>query len=89
MVLTFCKSAPNLRAISLLERLLMVGSGVETEDSTESRPKVKQDDKALHSPFNKIDRGTTFTLRLVGDSIYPKDLSQLVANTAKQWGHQS
>ena len=58
---------------------------VETEDSTESRPKVKQDDKALHSPFNKIDRGTTFTLRLVGDSIYPKDLSQLVANTAKQW----
>ena len=43
-----------------------------------------RDNEALHPPFNTIDRGSTFTLRLVG-KVYPKDLSQLVANTAKQW----
>ena len=58
---------------------------VETENTTGSRPTVQQEDKALHSPFTEIDRGATFTLRLVGEFIYPKDLSQLVANTANQW----
>ena len=57
---------------------------VETEDSTGTRPTVTRDNEALHPPFNTIDRGSTFTLRLVG-KVYPKDLSQLVANTAKQW----
>ena len=89
MVLTFCKSAPNLRGYKFIGTLANGREWVETEDSTESRPKVKQDDEALHSPFNKIDRGTTFTLRLVGDFIYPKDLSQLVANLPQNSGHQS
>ena len=62
---------------------------VEPENSTGSRPTVKQEDKALHSPFTEIDRGATFTLRLVGEFIYPKDLSQLVANTAEQIQNQS
>ena len=57
---------------------------VETEDSTGTRPTVTRDNEALHPPFNTIDRGSTFTLRLVG-KVYPKNLSQLVANTAKQW----
>ena len=57
---------------------------VETEDSTGTRPMVTRDNEALHPPFNAIDRGSTFTLRLVG-KVYPKDLSHLGAYTAKQW----
>ena len=57
---------------------------VETEDSTEKAPTGTVDNEALHPPFNTIDRGSTFTLRLVGD-VYPKDLSYWGAYTAKQW----
>ena len=58
---------------------------VETEDSIGSRPTVTQDNEALHPPFNSIVRGATFTLKLVGDSIFPKDLSYQGANTAEEW----
>ena len=58
---------------------------VEDESGTEPRPKVRQDNQALHSVFQQIDRGSTFTLKLVGEFIRPQRLDWLNANTANQW----
>ena len=55
---------------------------VEDESGTEPRPKVIQEREPLHSVFHKIDRGSTFTLKLMGASIH---LGWLNANTANQW----
>ena len=58
---------------------------VEDESGTEPRPKVRQDNQALHSVFQQIDRGSTFTLKLIGEFIRPQRLDWLNANTANQW----
>ena len=58
---------------------------VEDESGTEPRPKVRQENEALHSAFDEIDRGATFTLKLVGGFIRPQRLDWLNANTANQW----
>jgi hypothetical protein len=58
---------------------------VEAESSTESRPEVRRENEALHSVFCEIDRGATFTLKLMGEFIRPQKLDWLSANTADQW----
>ena len=58
---------------------------VEDESGTEPRPKVIRENEALHSVFHEIDRGTTFTLKLVGGFIRPQRLDWLSAYTANQW----
>ena len=58
---------------------------VEDESSPESRPEVRRENEALHSAFCEIDRGTTFTLKLMGEFIRPQKLDWLNANTANQW----
>ena len=57
---------------------------VEDESGTKTRPKI-QESKAIHDEFEAIDRGSTFTLKFVGEFIRPKDLSWVGANTAEQW----
>jgi hypothetical protein len=57
---------------------------VEDEGGIKTRPKI-QESEALHEPFNLIDRGATFSLKLIGDFIRPKDLRWVNANNAHQW----
>jgi len=38
-----------------------------------------------HEAFASIDQGSTFTIKLVGDNIRPKNLGWISANTAEQW----
>ena len=58
---------------------------VEDEENVELRPKVKPENEPLHSVFRELDRGSTFTLKLIGESIRPQKLNWLGADTAKQW----
>lgn len=58
---------------------------VEDESNIKTRPEIQEDSVILHSAFEKIDRGSTFTLKFIGDSIRPKDLKWVGANTADQW----
>lgn len=46
-----------------------------------SRPKVKSA-APTHAPFKEIDRGTSVTLKLVGDGIRPRSLQYFIAKTA-------
>jgi hypothetical protein len=48
------------------------------------RPKVEKG-AISHQPFLGVDKGTSLTLKLVGNSIRPKDLKYFGANTAEQW----
>lgn len=57
---------------------------VEEETTSKLRPKVKKS-KPIHKIFEKIERGSTFTLRLTGSYIRPKDITWIGANTAEQW----
>jgi len=57
---------------------------LEDDSGTKTRPKI-QKSQVIHEVFNDIDQGSTFTLKLVGDFIRPKDLKRVGANTAKQW----
>ena len=57
---------------------------VEDESGTKTRPKI-QDSEVIHEVFNTIDRGSTFSLKLAGDFVRPKNLNWLNANTANQW----
>ena len=57
---------------------------VEDNSGTKPRPKI-QKSKVIHNAYNKIDHGSTFTLKLVGDFIRPKDLNWVGANNAAQW----
>jgi hypothetical protein len=52
--------------------------------NTVSRPKVRFSDPK-HTPFSQIDRGTSVTLRLIGDGIRPRSLNYFIAKTAEQW----
>ena len=55
------------------------------EDEIKERPKVMTDDEPLHAPFKGIDRGSTFTLKLIGKYIRPKKLDWLSASSFEQW----
>lgn len=57
---------------------------VEDESGTKTRPKI-QESQIIHDAFDKIDRGSTFTLKFIGEFIRPKDLAWVGANTADQW----
>lgn len=48
------------------------------------RPMVEPFDPT-HNAFLQIDRGATFTVKLIGDNIRPKNLSWMGATSAKQW----
>lgn len=49
-----------------------------------NRPKVEKS-AITHEPFLTVDKGTSMTLRLVGQNIRPKDLQYFGATTAEQW----
>jgi hypothetical protein len=56
------------------------------EDKTNAiiKPRIRPSSTA-HSAFQIIDRGASFTVKLVGDKIRPKDLSWIGATNAEQW----
>jgi hypothetical protein len=58
---------------------------VEDDSGTKIRPKIIQQSQSIHHIFAEIDRGTTFTLKLVGEYIRPRDLKWVGATTAEQW----
>jgi len=58
---------------------------VEDVSNTKTRPEMKESN-LIHKEFNSIDQGSTFTLKLSGDFIRPKDLKWVGANTVDQWG---
>jgi len=58
---------------------------VEDVSNTKTRPEIQKDETPLHEIFNKIDRGSTFALKLVGNLIRPKDLKWVGATNAEQW----
>jgi hypothetical protein len=58
---------------------------VEDESNTKTRPEVQENKNTIHDTFNEIDKGSTFVLKLIGDSIRPKDLKWVGANDANQW----
>ena len=57
---------------------------VEDNSGTKIRPKIQESD-VIHKVFNNIDRGSTFSLKLVGEFIRPKDLKWVGATTADKW----
>ena len=57
---------------------------VEDDSEVEPRPNI-QKSEAIHDIFNEVDQGSTFSLRLVGDFIRPKDLKWAGANNSDQW----
>ena len=59
-------------------------SWVDDPHSSVSRPTVAKSN-LIHTAFNVVDRGSTFTLRLSGASSRPSDLSWIGATTAEQW----
>ena len=58
---------------------------VEDESNTKTRPEVQENEITIHDTFNEVDKGSTFVLKLIGDSIRPKDLKWVGANDANQW----
>lgn len=58
---------------------------IEDKGGIVSSPKVKLVEEPIDEKFNEIDQGATFTLKLVGDKIRPKNLSWIGANTADKW----
>lgn len=59
---------------------------VEDKSETIATPKfVSSDVEPPHLPFRDVDKGTSVTVRLVGDHIRPRDLAWNGATTAKQW----
>ena len=49
-----------------------------------NRP-VATESEVTHPPFNDLDRGSTFTLRFVGENVRPRDLGWIGAETPEQW----
>jgi len=48
-------------------------------------PLFEYSDAPVHEPFHSIDKGTSVTIRLVGQGIRPKDLTWAGASNASQW----
>jgi len=57
---------------------------VEDAKNVLPRPKVNAS-RPIHKAFDKIDRGSTFCLKFIGDYIRPSDLTWFGAETSKQW----
>jgi len=58
---------------------------VEDITGTKTRPKV-QKSEVIHDVFEEIDQGSTFSLKLVGEYIRPRDLKWVGASNVNQWG---
>jgi hypothetical protein len=58
---------------------------VEDDSGTKTRPKI-QESTPIDNAFHIIDQGSTFSLKLVGEFIRPRDLNWAGAATADQWG---
>ena len=58
---------------------------VEDEGGIKTRPKIIADGAPIHTVFKTIVQGSTFSLKLVGDFIRPKNLNWFSATTAEQW----
>ena len=57
---------------------------VEDNMGTKTRPKM-QKSKVIHNAFDSIEQESTFSLKLIGDFIHPKDLTWMGATKADQW----
>jgi len=57
---------------------------VEDQEGIVTRPKLRHS-QTRHEVFKKIDRGASFTLRLRGKYIRPRELSWIGATRAAQW----
>lgn len=57
---------------------------VEDITGTKTRPKV-QKSEVIHDVFEEIDQGSTFSLKLVGEYIRPRDLKWVGASNVNQW----
>jgi len=57
---------------------------VEDEKGIATRP-IVQSAEVLHDVFNGIDQGSTFSLKLIGKFIRPKNLLWIGAVNAEQW----
>jgi len=57
---------------------------VEDTHNVITRPQVAES-SLIHNPFNEIDRGSTFTIKFIGDTVRPKNLSWISATNAEQW----
>jgi hypothetical protein len=58
---------------------------VDSDGSTPEHRPVAVDADAIHDAYEEIDRGSTFTIKLVGDNVRPRDLAWLGATKADQW----
>ena len=58
---------------------------VEDETGTVEIPMFTMSTTVPHRPFEEVDRGTSVTIRLIGDGIRPKDLAWTGASNASQW----
>ena len=57
---------------------------IDDDTGTVIRP-VANVGKSRLGAFDKIDRGSTFSIRFAGDNVRPKNLGWMTATTAKQW----
>ncbi|MCK4625245.1 MAG: ATP-binding protein [Phycisphaerae bacterium] len=57
---------------------------VDDSEGIVDRP-VAVDSSVEHSLFEDVDRGSTFTIKFIGDNIRPKDMSWISARTPEQW----
>ncbi len=58
---------------------------VEDESGELAIPMFTMSTDTPHQPFEKVDTGTSVTIRLVGEGIRPKDLAWAGATDALQW----
>lgn len=73
---------PDFRYLGVLKR---GREWVEDDASIQTRPKINSQTNPSHLPFDGIDRGSTFTLKLEGNYVRPSDLGWMGANDASQW----
>lgn len=58
---------------------------VDDISGTIQTPRFVDPEEHPHLPFNSLDRGSSFTIQLIGENIRPKDLSYYGASNAEQW----
>ena len=58
---------------------------VEDTDYLKPRPYINKVGTCDHDAFARVDQGASFTVKLHGNDIRPKDLGWIGATTAKQW----
>lgn len=59
---------------------------VDDNEGIVTKPSVKES-KIIHSAFDSVDRGATFTIKFGGDNTRPKNLTYFGADNAQQWLH--